>query len=112
MKTWLGLGVLAIVGFLVVVPITRFLLTRNQVERELEASLIEYQTLPADKFQRRIEKVVSDNELPETGRNLSIEHPTSSSVLVTIRYEADFRVLFFPVHRTVVVTKGSSNLGM
>ena len=111
MKILLILAVILAIGFLCFLPITKHYLTRNQVERELETALVEYQVLSREKFQERVNRIAVDNALDPAGLKISIDH-AREAVFVTIQYTSNYKVFFVPVSKVVVVKKGSRSLGI
>ena len=102
---------IGVFGFLVLVPLAGHLITRNDVERELETALVDYQTLPRERFRARVDRIVRENRLAGLA-SVSIDEPGADVVVVTIRYPSRMHVLLVPVTLDVVVSKTTRRLGV
>ena len=68
-------------------PIAGHFITKNDVERELETALFDFQSLPREKFRTRIEKIAKGSGLDPSTVKITVDE-TGDSVSVTIRYQS------------------------
>ena len=74
-------GVILVLGSQLVIPVAKHLITRNQVARELEVALYEYQMLPRPAFEARLERITRSNGLEPDRPAITIDEsytPTDS----------------------------------
>lgn len=112
MKTVAAIAAILLVGFLAVIPVTKHLVTKNEVERELEAALVEYQMLSREKFDERLKRITVENRLDPATLKVVVDDKSTSTVSVTIQYRSSYRVFFVPVNQDVFIAKKTAKLGM
>lgn len=102
---------LLFVTFLVVVgliagPYARFWVQRDGLDNDLGMIKVEYSLGGRARFEKAIERICHDARLAPGDYELAIvEDKKNQKVSVEIRYEARFKILFFPITKDVVVQK-------
>jgi hypothetical protein len=104
-------GFLTFIAFLVLVgltlgPYARFIVQREGLDNDLGRVSLEYTTSGKMRFVEVIERICKDSRLNPGDYELYLsEDKRNGRVLVEIRYEAKFKILFFDVSRPAVVRK-------
>jgi hypothetical protein len=111
MKFLVVLAIGLMVGFLVVVPVVGFLVTRNDVEREFDGAMVEYQTIGRERLRQRLQTIAAENQLDPATLRITVDD-SGSACEASIAYSTEFRVLFVPVHRDVAFTRRTTKLGI
>lgn len=112
MRALVGGAAILAVGLLAVIPLAKHFITSNEVERELDTAMYEYQTLTREAFHARIERIADENQLDPRLRQISFDESIPTETTVTIQYESRFRVFFLPISRDVTITRHATKLGV
>jgi len=100
------------IGFLVVIPVVKHNVTKNEVERELEVAMYEYQLTGKAKVRERLERIAKENELDPSTVEITIDDTGPSQIVVTMRYVATYKVVFVPLREEVRFSKQTARLGI
>jgi hypothetical protein len=100
-----------VIGILGLLPIARHLITKNEVNRELDVAMYEYATQSRQQLMKRLDRIAEENELDPETLEITVEDTSPGSIAVTLRYRSKFKVFFIPVTREVVFRKTATSLG-
>jgi hypothetical protein len=103
-KNLLLLIVFLAVIFLVLVPYVQFVIQREGLDTDIARISLDYSTMGRAKFEQRVHQVCRKARLNPGSYQVEITDDTNSKrVSVVIRYEAEFKIFFFPRTEQVVL---------
>lgn len=95
---------LAVLTFFVVVPIVKSALQEASLGQDIRSIKMEYSMHGRDAFRERLNEIVERAPLDLAKVDIRIEEKRpQAKVLVEIRYASEMKILFYPVHRQVLV---------
>jgi hypothetical protein len=90
--------------FLVLVPYVQFVIQREGLDTDIARISLDYSTMGRAKFEQRVHQVCRKARLNPGSYQVEITDDTNSKrVSVVIRYEAEFKIFFFPRTEQVVL---------
>ena len=103
-KNLLTLIVFLAVIFLVLVPYVQFVVQRQGLDADLARISLDYSTMGRAKFEERVHQICRKAGLSPGSYEVDIVEDTNAKrVSVEIRYEAEFKIFFFPRTEEVVL---------
>jgi len=103
-KNLLTFIVFLAVIFLVLVPYVQFVIQREGLDTDIARTSLDYSTMGRAKFEERVHQVCRKARLSPGSYQVEIEDDKNSKrVSVEIRYEARFKIFFFPRTEKVIL---------